>query len=227
MNARAHDGFLGVGIYSVPEAARLTGMAAYTIRRWLTGYTARGTAHEPLWTSQINWEDGLYLGFADVVELHAARTFLQEGVSANTIRKAIAAARRWIDVERPLSSQRLRTDGRTVFLQIAKETGDDTLIELTRGQLVFKSIVDRSLRDVDFVGGEPTLWRHGSRRSGVVLDPARSFGQPIEVETSVPTRVLAAAAKAEGDVRQAARLWDVPVRAIARAIAFEERLATA
>ena len=39
---------LGIGIYSVPEASRLSGVASQRIRRWLRGYhyDVRGAARE-------------------------------------------------------------------------------------------------------------------------------------------------------------------------------------
>ena len=59
----------------------------------------------------------------------------------------------------------------------------------------------------------------------VIVDPARSFGQPVEAETSVPTTALAAAAKAEGSQQAAARAWGVPLRSVRRAVDFEEHMA--
>ena len=217
------DELLGVGIYTVPEAARLTGMNGRKIHRWLGGYTGRDRRYHPVWQSQIESDDALYLGFADLIELRAAQTFLDEGVAASTIRKAIAAARAIVDVERPLSDARLRTDGCAIFLEIACEEEDNKLIELTRGQHVFASIVEQSLKNVEFVDDRPILWWPGSRRSGVVLDPARSFGQPIETETSIPTYILANAARTEGGVAEAARALGVSRRAVERSVSFEER----
>jgi hypothetical protein len=41
----------------------------------------------------------------------------------------------------------------------------------------------------------------------------------------VPIEVLAAAAAAEGSVEAAARVWAVPIRAVKRAVAFQNELA--
>jgi uncharacterized protein (DUF433 family) len=58
-----------------------------------------------------------------------------------------------------------------------------------------------------------------------VLDPERSFGKPIDAETSVPTDALAAATVAEGSFEAAAQVWGVPVRAVRRAVAFQDEMA--
>ena len=218
----ASNGLWSIGIYSVPEAARLTGMGAGRIRRWLTGYRARGRWYEPLWTPQVQIEDETFLSFADLIEFKAAQAFLQEGVSAQTIRAAIEAAQRYIEDERPLSNPRLRTDGRAIFLEIAEGSGDARLLELVRGQYAFGRLIERSLRNVEIDDDEPVLWWPRSKRGGVVLDPKRSFGQPIEAESGVPTSVLANAAAVEGGVKEAARAWSVPVRSVVRAVDFEE-----
>lgn len=61
-----------------------------------------------------------------------------------------------------------------------------------------------------------------SRR--VVIDPARSFGQPI-VQEGVPTLVLAKTFAAEGSYSRVARWYDVDVRSVRAAVDFEHRLA--
>jgi hypothetical protein len=94
------------------------------------------------------------------------------------------------------------------------------LIDLFRRQHVFREIVEPSLKGVEFEDGIPARWWPQGRQAGIVLDPERSFGKPIEADTSVPADVLAAAAVAEGSPEAAARVWVVPVRAVKRAIAF-------
>ena len=56
----------------------------------------------------------------------------------------------------------------------------------------------------------------------IVIDPARSAGQPIVDEYDVLTITLADAAGAEGSIEGAAQLWDVPVGAVEVAVAFEQ-----
>lgn len=62
-------------------------------------------------------------------------------------------------------------------------------------------------------------WPPG-RSKGVVVDPQRQFGQPIDDATGVPTGVLAEAAKAEGSEVAAAKRF-MPLASVHRAVAFE------
>jgi hypothetical protein len=68
--------------------------------------------------------------------------------------------------------------------------------------------------------GAPFLWWPLGRRKNVVVDPARSFGQPIDAVSSVPTRILAFAGRRDG-LSMAARMYEVAVASVKRAIEFE------
>jgi len=81
------------GIYTVPEAARLTKVASPRIRRWLSGYTFLSGSREhvspPVWRGQLQPVNGaLALGFLDLMEIRAVDAFLRAGVSWKTLREA-------------------------------------------------------------------------------------------------------------------------------------------
>jgi uncharacterized protein (DUF433 family) len=214
---------VGIGLYTPAEAERLSGVPTGKIVRWLRGHTIGAVKYEPLWTSQVELGDGkTYLGFRDLMELKTADGFMRAGVSAIAIRKAIAEGRRLVDDERPLSTQRFKTDGQTIFVEIGEKNGDSKLLDLFRNQFAFKKIIERSLRDVEFADDAPQRWWPATRSKAIVVDPTRAFGQPIDEESGVPTAVLAAAAEAEGSVEAASRVWSVKPQAIRRAIEFEK-----
>lgn len=221
----SEQNLVGIGLYTPVEAQRLLGVSASKIGRWLRGHSAKGQHYKPLWTPQIDLkDDAIYLGFKDLMEVRAADQFISAGVSPQTIRKAIQEAQKHLDEVRPLSTSRFRTDGRTIFLEIAENEHDIKLLDLFKKQYAFSKIMERSLKDVEFEGTSPHRWWVMSKRSGVLIDPELSFGQPIEHETKIPTTVLANAAKAEGSVAKAAKAWCLDPRQIERAIKFEAAL---
>jgi uncharacterized protein (DUF433 family) len=225
--AAAYD-LVGVGLYTPADAERLTGISAAKLIRWLRGHVLDDRVYKPLWRSQIRLDDDkIYLGFRDLMEARIADAFINAELSPQKVRKAIEIAREIVGDDRPLSTARLRTDGRTVFLQRIDETGDESLIDLFRKQYAFTRIIEPSLRDLDFEDGVPTRWWPTGKGSGVVVDPGRSFGQPIDDESGVPTSVLANAASAEGSAAAAARVWRVSPATVRRAISFERSLARA
>lgn len=217
------DDLVGVGLYSPADAARLLKIAPRRLTRWVQGHVARGTRYEPLWSPQIDLgEDGVYLGFRDLQEARVAVAFLERGLSPQRVRRVIAMARELADDPRPLATKRFRTDGRAVFLEIVDDEGEASLLDLFKGQFAFREILERSLTNIDYdEEGLPVRWWPMGKAARIVIDPSRSFGQPIEAESSVPVAALVAANAAEGSVESAARTWRVPPRAIKRALAFE------
>ncbi|WP_343058473.1 hypothetical protein [Microvirga mediterraneensis] len=226
MSHHAPDNLIGIGLYTPAEAARLVQVSSAKILRWLRGHEISGKHYDPLWEPQVDLGDqGIALGFRDLMEIRVASAFIERGLSAQKVRLAIQRARKIIGDERPLSTSRFRTDGRSVFLQIVTEEGETQLIDLFKNQYTFREVMERSLSNIEFGDdGAPARWWVLGKAKSIVIDPARSFGRPIEAETSVPAEVLAAAAEAEGSIEAAARGWDVPVRAVKRAVAFVDEM---
>lgn len=223
------ENLIGVGLYTPAEAGRLLTIAPGKLARWLRGHQVGEHEYAPLWKSQIDLDNGhVYLGFRDLMEARIADKFMRCGVSSRRVRAAIQIAREIIGDERPLSTDRFRTDGRDIFLRVAEtdEHGEERegLLNLFRRQYEFKQIIEPLLKSVDFDDkGAPFQWWPAGRRTSVVVDPGRSFGQPIDVSTSVPTAVLAVAANRDG-VETAALAFDVPETSVRRAVEFEAEL---
>ena len=64
-----------------------------------------------------------------------------------------------------------------------------------------------------------------SRTRRVVIDPTRSFGQPIVNTGGVPTAVIFRSFRAEDSVARVAAWYDIHERDVRDAIEFEKRLA--
>lgn len=233
--ARDNQSLLGVGVYTVPEAARLTGVPARRIKRWLTGYTFKdkeGGPHTspPLWKRQIDSPDSVALSFRDLLEIRFVDAFRRHGVQWIAIRTAAQRAAEIIHDSHPFSTKRFKTDGRSIFAEILQATGEESLLDLVKSQYELKQIVDPFLFEgLEFseLGIEPVRWWPLGRERRVVIDPERSFGQPVVDPESVPTAVLARAFRAEGSVEAVARWFKVAEEAVEDAVEFETKLAAA
>jgi uncharacterized protein (DUF433 family) len=125
----------------------------------------------------------------------------------------------------PFANARFRTDGKTLILHVL-DKDDEKLIDLFKhGQYLMQRVIEPSLKNLEFEGDVATRWWPLGRSKGVVIDPKRQFGQPIDDATGVPTSVLAQAAKTEGSPAVAAKRFMVPVSSVRRAVAFELRQA--
>jgi len=223
--------YFNTGIYTVRDASHLTGVSTGRVRRWLRGYRYRSRkkayASPPLWHGQ--WEPiehNLALGFLDLIEIRFVDAFLKAGVSWATLREARQRAEEMFQVSHPFCTNRFMTDGREIFVELHRETGEPSVIEIVTRQHVFADIIKPFLKELEFAEGSGVVrwWPLGEGRN-VVLDPTRNFGRPIVAGHGVPTEVLAKAAEVTGSVTEVARWYEVPEREIEDAMEFERRLA--
>lgn len=215
----------GVGIYTPPEAARMVGMTPVTLKRWVLGYEHDEKHEAPLWSPQhVPNEDGVFLGFRDLIEARIVNAMRRMKIGLPTIRICMERAREIVGQDRPFSTSAFKTDGKTIFLEITRGLDEPQLIDLKRSQGVFNRVVAPSLADLDFgpEGAERWWLLHGKRT--IVADPDRSFGQPIVAEHGITTARLAEAVEAEGSIEQVAQIYEIRARLVRDALAYENQL---
>ncbi len=221
--------YLGVGLYSFPEAARLIGVESRTLRRWAKEYAHidRGAVRQHISVIPRHFgTDSDILSFLELIELLFVKTFRAEGVSMQAIRKAADRAAEMFQTPYPFAVKRFDTDGKYIFATLQEEATDLELIEeLGKGQLAFDRVVKPLFRRLDYQTDALRYWpmEHTGR---VVLDPKRAFGKPIDSETGVPTEVLYNAVNAEGgqSLEKVAAWYEVPVEAVTAAVKYETSL---
>lgn len=124
---------LGVGIYSLKEAARISRVPEPYIRRWLWGYkyVVKGEVHhaDPLWKPQLpTLDDGKAITFRDLIEIQFVHRFRREGLSLQSIRRTIGRATRILEESYPLSSVKFKTDGKNILAEVLEDPGEKRLI---------------------------------------------------------------------------------------------------
>lgn len=220
---------IGLGLYSPAEAAGLTSVPSRKIIRWLRGHSIEGREYKPLWTSQLGTfaDESPYLTFLDLVQLRVADAFITAGLSPQKVRRAIEYGTEIVSSDYPFANAKFRTDGKTVILHVLDaDDGDEKLIDLFKGgQYLMHKVIEPSLKGLEFEDDLAARWWPLGRARGIVVDPKRQFGQPIDDITGVPTSVLARAAAAEGSAANAAKMFMVPLASVNRAVAFELQLA--
>ena len=182
---------IGIGYYTAPEAARLLKTTPRNISRWLDRYSYRRNdgavvRAAPLWLPQLPRLGGhLELGFRDLIELQFVLAFREHDIALNVIRRCLENARKIIGDERPFSTHRFRTDGKSIFLESLRQAegtenlgGSPSVIDLKTGQMVFKQVVEPTFRDLDLADGSVVQWRPFRGKPSIVIDPGRSFGKP-------------------------------------------------
>ncbi|TET51644.1 MAG: hypothetical protein E3J64_06505 [Anaerolineales bacterium] len=232
---RAKKNLLGVGIYTVPEASRLTGIPSRSIRRWLVGYTFRHHKKEtrmpPVWRGDLpRVDDKAALSFLDMMEARVINVFRKLGVRWPMLRNVATVASEKFGTSHPFCTERFRTNGRRIFIDVLDSaSGEKSLQDVVTDQTAFKRILDPFLSGaVEFSPDDVAIrwWPLGQRRQ-VVIDPHRSFGQPIVATEGVPTTVLHAAHKANRSWDAVASWYGVTPRAVRDAVRFEREIAAA
>jgi uncharacterized protein (DUF433 family) len=230
VHAREPD-LLNTGLYSVPEAARLTRISAGKIRRWIKGYNFRSgqSVHhsDAVWETEIQPLDNkAALSFRDLLELRFVDAFIRAGVSWVTMRRAHAKAQVELQTTHPFCSKRIATDGKRILLQQAEADSDQALVDLVTEQREFTRIVQDFLKELEFSGDDIIWWPLGKQRN-IVVDPKRNFGQPTLVKSGVPATTLAQSVKANSSVELVALWYEVQQIEVRDAVEFEASLAKA
>lgn len=180
----------------------------------------------PVWKHEIPiLDERLALSFRDLVEVQFVEAFLKHGVRWRALRKAAEIAAEIIRSSHPFSTKRFKTDGQTIFVEMATESHEPSLLDLIRRQYTIYQIVEPFLfESLEFgSAGEAQRWHPLWPNPRVVVDPRLSFGQPT-VE-GIPTYIVAAAAEAEDSPLRTAAIYDIELASVEAAIEFEHKLA--
>jgi uncharacterized protein (DUF433 family) len=221
----------GAGIYSIPDAAKLTRIPSQDIRRWIFGYQFSVDKEKrfspPLWDSQFeDLGERDCIGFKDLLEVRFIQAFRKAGVPLQTIRMALKRAIQFFGHNYPLSSKQFRTDGQAIFAQVIRETGEVDYLDLVKSQYAFRQIIEPSLYSSQvFENDIARKWHPIYPNKQVIVDPDRSFGKPILSKSGLPTATIARAFEVEGSSKVVANLFDLSHAEVEVAIAFENQLA--
>lgn len=219
---------IGHGVYAIAEAARLTRVEAWTIRRWLVGYRLKvgdqARTSLPAIAPEHEFFDGVpAMSFLDLQEIRFVDAFVHRGVSWKTLRETHREAQKILDDQHPFATGRFVMDGRNLLLDMPRTRRDAGLLNIVRKQWAFRRIVAPFLKELEYEKDRIVRWWPVAGRRRVVVDPERSFGQPV-VREGVPTVVLAGAFAVEESYDTVARWYEVSSRSVRDAVEFEQQL---
>lgn len=228
---------LGKGLYTIAEAARILQMRADTVRRWVAGYhfkrggRARFSSPLILLSTDENVSD-VFLTFQNLIELLFIRLFHKEGVSLPTIRAAAQEAQRDFGSDHPFAVKQFDTDGKSIFatledVDVDGLTRSRVLKDLKLSQMVIDEIARPYFRNLEYSDLGAVRYYPLGLEKGVVLDPKRSFGKPIDEASGVSTFVLYQMARAGEAKRDIADWYGVTEEAVSSAIEYESLLKAA
>lgn len=222
--------YLGVGLYTIPEAARIVGVSPARLRRWLQGYKYRDRISEPVIHRRLpELRDYGVLTFLDLVELLLVSQYRKKGVSLHVIRENAKIVSDRVKADHPFAVERFHRIGHDLIAATAARDPhfqpQRIYEDLRKNQLVLFEVAEAFIDHLEYSGNlARQYWPLGKGRK-VVLDPARAFGQPTDPDTSVPTHALYGMFRAGDSAEDVARSFKVNLDAVYAAIEYEQLLA--
>ncbi|MDP9266281.1 MAG: DUF433 domain-containing protein [Chloroflexota bacterium] len=204
---------IGMGLYTLPEAALLLGRHVNTVRSWVQ----KGLAPAPV---HLAFGETTILSFHDLVSLMVVRRLTDEGVHLSRVRKA----ERYLRIEwrrpRPFATEHVLTGGNDVF--VALEKSGHTAASRW-GQESLPGLLRDALRDVRYAAMSE-LAEAWSPHADVMLRPDIQFGQPCIAGTRLTTRTVAELVAAGDAIDFVAEAYSIDIRKVEAALEFEEGL---
>lgn len=213
---------IGHGVYGLPEAARLAGVHPATLRTWFVNSKKR-TA---LFTGDYEAVDGAYaISFFDLIDAKVASSLRHVGMSMGEVRKVYTALRSLLGEAHPFTRQELLHDGKHIWLRALTDSGVEHYFEVMKLQQGIPEVVRPFLKSLIYDRGTGRASEWGIAE-GVAVNPSYCLGKPATVASRRPTRILAAAYRAnETDAASVAEWYGVSQPEVLQAVAFESRLA--
>lgn len=230
---------LGVGLYSVSEAALYARLPTRTFNRWVYGDTTGEQVIVPQ-LFDLESDDDKVVTFLDFVQALAIRRIRQERrVSLPKLREAYFRAKHEFRVPYPLAleSTRIGLFGppedptkQEVFICIEKtEDAVRQYFQLTGkkygNQLIGEVVTTYSRRLIYDVSGLATKYIAFKTDDGTILmDPEIRFGEPYSEDTGYTARTLFDAYQSEGSVDRAAEVYGVDPALVELAVEYFDYL---
>lgn len=208
-------------IYSYGDVDRLVGLPPGTARRWLDGYERQGRFYDPILRDAPTKRDAVTWG--EMVEARLVAEFRDRRVPVQRLRPAIVRLREEIGPY-PLAHAHpfLDVEGRELVRRVQNDVGLDRPLQLVvvrNGQTMLTEATERFNAAVRFdeLGAAESL-TPDPRTPSVLMDPARTFGQPAI--RNVRTETLAEDFRAGSTRDELADLYDLSVEQVDEALRF-------
>jgi uncharacterized protein (DUF433 family) len=215
---------LGNGVYSLPEAARLTSLRTQRVREWFLGRPNEERRKAVFRSDYQSIRGDQAVSFHDLIELFVAGQMRNHGVSLQSLRKVHAQLKHDLKTRHPFCRREIMSDGRRVFTLGLDKQGKREMIDVLNRQRVFAEILLPFLRRIAY--DEATqIARKWMIADLVVIDPTICFGKPIVEPIGIATAVLAAAYQANDQNTEIVANWyKVHPSHVLAAVNFEKSL---
>jgi uncharacterized protein (DUF433 family) len=220
--AYATTDLLGLGIYSVSEAATYARVSTEKFVRWIIGTSARRPAVLSRLEPDKNPER--WITFLDFVQAMAIRDIriARPHLPLEKIRETVEMSRSKFGISYPFARKhttyllgdelRLNIEG----VGLIEATGDH------KSQMNIRPVVEKYLEDLSFDADgwakvyTPFKWKEHS----IIFDPQKHFGAPYVKPGRHTVATLCEAYEIEGSYKAAAKAYGVKIEAVEAAVKY-------
>jgi len=215
---------LGHGVYSLPEAARLTGLRPHRVGEWFRG-SSQTRARKPVFQSDYESVGGdRAISFHDLIELFVAGQLRNSGVSLQSLRKVHRRLQGDLGTRHPFCRREVLTKQGQVFTFGLDEHGKREMIEVLTRQRAFPDILLPFLKRIDY-DDVTAMARRWCIANLVVIDPTICLGKPIVEGVGITTAILAASYEANDQNAELVADWyKVHSKHVIAAVDFERSM---
>ena len=214
---------LGIGLYSVPDVARILNLELPFVRRWLREYWEnRFKKGKKVYSS---WGEGRdkTVHFYTLIEFYVFYQLRKQGLSAQSIAKSHEIVAEELNTQFPFATSPILTDGKKILYK----TGDEIIINADKSkQLNFSAIIKDFCLQMDFGKDQLALryWPLGKEKN-IVVDPHHQLGQPTVKNTNILAETLYRMYTAGEKINFIASLYDVTQSDVTASIEFFKKAA--
>lgn len=181
MSSISSDSRFTTPLFTSTEVARHLGIPKSTVRNWLGLSDAPSIVTHIAETLKPRDATVPFVGLTEAFVLSA---FRQSGLPLQRIRPAVARLAEDVNLPHALANRRVMTDGAEILYDYGRDHDASIakdLVVVRSQQIVFREVVESYLRCITWAEDEySTALRLPSYgEAQVIVDPDRSFGQPI------------------------------------------------
>lgn len=179
---------LGIGLYTIPDVAKILRLNRTLVRRWLSEYW--GNQFSDGRKNLSSWGEGRSkaIHFFTLIEFYVFYQLRIQGVSGQSIVKSYEVIRNELSTPFPFANSSILTDGKKIFYT----TDGELIINADRSkQINFKAIIEQFCHKIDFDKDRLALryWPLGKEKN-IVVDPHHQLGQPTVKNTNILAETL-------------------------------------
>lgn len=217
-----------IGVYTLAEVTRYTGVPRTTVNQWFRSRGDRPGAR-PIFKSDYAGDGrdlpGFAVSFLNLIEAHVAAMFKEQGFTPKRIRQAHRHLQDLLKTPHPFAHESLRIDidkdhplQRPNIFTVEGATAIDA-----HTRQVMMEYVSPRLNTITY--GDDSLAEAWEVANGIVIDPWRGFGHPVVKGAGVSTLILAKQYHANlGNTSLVAKLFNTTDNDVVRAVTYERSI---